>query len=105
MGRAEIHYLQGIPLELTAADRGLTIAGYGGTLGPMPILSGARQLSLTWVPHDTSGGLNVWKAVVREDIPEIGGLRVNGKRQVRARWPNGDPETMVVPSIRAPPSP
>eukprot|EP01052_Picozoa_sp_SAG31_P047089 SAG31_NODE_9276_length_1306_cov_0.806959_2_plen_184_part_00 len=69
----------------TAADSGLTIQNYGGE---EVWLSGAINLKTTWKAHP--GQKNVWAADLSgQGVEEITGLRINDKRAVRARYPNG----------------
>ena len=90
-------------LQLGAADSGLTIAGFEGERAEV---SGAVPLGdLEWKPHDVqlSASSNAWRnvyvaSVDRTLLPKgMTGLRVDGKRAIRARWPNGDPEIQLFP--------
>ena len=40
--------------------------------------------------------LNIWSTIVKENV-NLRGLRVNGKRGIRARYPNANPETTLNP--------
>ncbi len=85
-------------LALTAQDSGLTIESYTGEVAEV---SGAHPLGkLAWTAHNTSGGQNVYSAKLpKSALPsgDMTGLRVDGKRGIRARWPNGDPEYQLFP--------
>ena len=85
-------------LALTAQDSGLTIESYTGEVAEV---SGAHPLGkLAWTAHNTSGGQNVYSAKLPSSALPSGdmtGLRVDGKRGIRARWPNGDPEYQLFP--------
>ena len=90
-------------LHLGAADSGLTITGYEGERAEV---SGAVPLGeLEWKPHDVqlNSSSGAWRniyvaAVDRTLLPKgMNGLRVDGKRAIRARWPNGDPEAQLFP--------
>jgi hypothetical protein len=83
------------PLALDGRDSGLTIAAYPGEA---PVLSGGAPLAAAWerVPSALPGA-NIWRA--RAPLPVApGALLVAGKRQPRARWPNGDADTDTVPA-------
>jgi len=76
-------------LVLTPADSGLTLQGMPGEEA---WLSGAQPLiGVTWKAVNVSGGANVWSA----DLSALGiasapGLRINGERLIRARFPNNE---------------
>ncbi len=74
-------YFMEEPLELTAADKGLTIAAYGEE---EVTLSGAKELTgLTWTTH--SGKILVAQTEAGLGIDQ---LFVNRQNQVLARYPN-----------------
>lgn len=112
--RAGTHYLAA-PLELTAADSGLTIQTYAGDSGGTAWLSGAVLLrGATWTRDPvaisgTSGSeANVWSADLSA-FPALAGvavhsLRVGEERGVLARYPNCNPETQLC-FAAPPPSP
>ena len=84
------HYLRKT-LEIGPKDNNLMITNFNGELVE---LSGATLLDCDWKKTPVNGLENVYSCDVSEyDIPEITGLRINGKRAIRARYPNGDPET------------
>lgn len=93
--RAGIFYLGAVDqgaatIELGAADSHLTIAAYPGET---VWVSGALPLgALPWVRANASG--NVWTAPLPATSVPLGvpGLRANGTRLIRARFPNADPE-------------
>lgn len=60
-----------------------------GENGKFPVISGGRRLDCSWEPYENG----IWKC----SLPEYRGSReaftqlyVNGRRQIRARYPNGD---------------
>ena len=84
------HYLRKT-LEIGPKDNNLMITNFNGELVE---LSGATLLDCDWKKTPVNGLENVYSCDVSEyAIPEITGLRINGKRAIRARYPNGDPET------------
>ena len=95
---ARRHILPQGDVALTAQDSGLTIESYTGEVAEV---SGAHPLGkLAWTAHNTSGGQNVYSAKLPSSALPSGdmtGLRVDGKRGIRARWPNGDPEYQLFP--------
>ena len=56
------------------------------------MLSGGRQLNLTW--QKSPDYPNVYTAHVPDNVT-FTTLFVNGVRQIRARYPNGDPQEMA----------
>lgn len=83
-------------LALGPADSGLSIESFPGE---HPVLSGAVPLpaSTEWSPWQPGNGTNVW--VARATLAATpGSLFVNGLRMVRARWPNANPETDLIPA-------
>jgi hypothetical protein len=90
--KAGTYYLQNT-LQLDDRDSGLTIQNY---FGDEVWISGGRVLETSWQPYAVKGDLNVWVTDVPQDIEDITGLRVNGERGVRARFPNSNPETMGI---------
>jgi hypothetical protein len=78
---------------LTPADSGLTVMGY---TGEEVWISGGRPLpaDLAWTRvESTVPGANVWSAALDSSLfPSVVGLRFNGTRLIRARYPNADPE-------------
>ena len=82
-------------IQLTRADSSLRIASYPGESAE---LSGAVPLTrCDWrLVRNTSDGRGVWAADLSDQAASFGhrvpGLRVNGSRAIRARYPNADPE-------------
>ena len=60
--------------------------------GEQAVVTGAVPLSLKWSPFDHSQGKNIFVADVPPSVDDIPGLRVNGGRAIRARYPNSNPE-------------
>lgn len=96
-------------IALGAADSGLTFQAYPGE---QPIISGAVPLpaGLNWQPYKTTGGANIWQAsLAGTGISGVPGLRLNGTRLIRARYPNADPEigfgSTLFPQAWIPPDP
>lgn len=101
--RAIIYLRQGIyylneTLMITEKDSNLTIQNYKGEKVE---ISGATPLqNLKWKVHDLSNNKNIWVTELHKKTLLNGvmtGLRYDGKRGIRARWPNGDPETQLFP--------
>ena len=94
--RGGTYYLSDSPVQLTAADSGLTLRGYRGESAE---LSGGEPLpGLAWTRAHTPGRNDtapVWVAPFRS-VGELTALRVRatGRRVQRARHPNADPETI-----------
>lgn len=83
-------------VSLGPADSGIAIAALPNE---HPVVSGAAPLPLStqWMPWKQGGGSNVWSA--RVSLPVVpGSLFVEGARMVRARWPNANPETDLIPA-------
>ena len=86
--RQGTHYLGGSgPLELGAADSGLRIANYPGE---EPTLSGATPINPEWRPSAACGA-GCFEASLPA-VASIPGLRRDGVREIRARWPDFDEE-------------
>ena len=89
--RGGVHHL-GTTLELGAMDSGLTLRSFPGEPA---ILSGGTPLGpLNWKPSSVckGGAAGCWAATVADGPAEMRGLRLNNARQIRARYPNFDPE-------------
>ena len=96
--RAGTHYLAKT-LTLFARDSGTTIRNYPGEVA---VLSGGLPLGpLQWRrsrrcanPKASGACRRHWEAELSADSPpaRFDGLRLNGNRQIRARYPNADPE-------------
>ena len=84
-----VHFLRA-PVHLTARDSGLAFAGYGEGAW----VSGGVPLRLAWAPFrvNASSGENVWVAPTPSGLTNVTGLRLNGTRLTRARFPNCDVE-------------
>jgi hypothetical protein len=84
------------PLDLTAADSGLTIRTYPGDDAPA-WLSGATPLvGITWNKQGAgAGATNIWSADLTgiEGLTDVMSLRIRGERGILARYPNCNPET------------
>lgn len=79
-------------IALTQTDSGLVITSYPGE---SVLISGGRTLTnLTWTTVNTTQ--NIISTQLPSDIllssNALNQMWVNGKRQIRARYPNGDPE-------------
>eukprot|EP00039_Didymoeca_costata_P028093 m.19976 g.19976 ORF g.19976 m.19976 type:complete len:818 (+) comp6723_c0_seq1:67-2520(+) len=82
-------------LTLTSADSNLMIKGFPGENA---IVSGGVPLSSTkWSKFGERNGHTIWMSDVALD--SIPGLRLDRERVVRARHPNGNPETMGLHTI------
>jgi len=81
--RGGTHFLTS-PIMLDATHSGLTFRSH---VGESAVISGGAELSLEWAAHDVSGGKNVWVADV-DEVDEVPGLQIDGKRLTRARYPN-----------------
>eukprot|EP00475_Leptophrys_vorax_P015852 TRINITY_DN2221_c0_g2_i1.p1 TRINITY_DN2221_c0_g2~~TRINITY_DN2221_c0_g2_i1.p1 ORF type:complete len:787 (-),score=214.49 TRINITY_DN2221_c0_g2_i1:1749-4109(-) len=86
-------YFLGETLKLDSRDSGLTIQPAGCE---EVWISGGKVIEADWKPYAVKGDLNIWVTDVPKDITSITGLRVNGERAVRARFPNANPETMGI---------
>ena len=86
-------FYQSEVLELTSADKGLTIQNYPNE---EVWISGGKVITPQWEKYDVdrSKNTNIYKATFSKNITflSIPGLRVNNKRAIRARYPNADPE-------------
>jgi hypothetical protein len=83
-------------LSLGPADSGLVISAFPGEI---PVISGASPVpnSTQWRPWKPGNGTNVWSArITPSAVP--GSLFVDGIRMIRARWPNANPETDLIPA-------
>ena len=85
------HYI-GKTINITPLDNNLLITNYNGEFAD---ISGAKVLNCSW---NNATGLfknvsNVYSCQINDKtIDDIDGLRVNGSRGIRARYPNGNPE-------------
>ena len=80
------HYLRKT-INITPEDNNLLITNYNKELVE---LSAAIPLICKW--QQSSFNDSVYQCQVTADIDDIMGLRVNGTRAIRARYPNGNPE-------------
>jgi len=80
-------------IKLGVTDSGLTLAGYKDEA---PIISGGKLYSFTWKPYQSRlhSDLKMFMADLSQQSPvAFGQLFINGRRAVRARYPDGNPET------------
>ena len=98
-------FFQGEPgrgtISLTTADGGLTVMAFPGEEA---WVSGGRQLNLSWSrsPLRRAETDNIWVAStagLAGGFSGTTGLRLGGRRLIRARFPNTDPELGYGPSI------
>eukprot|EP00051_Salpingoeca_urceolata_P012843 m.160025 g.160025 ORF g.160025 m.160025 type:complete len:806 (+) comp17617_c0_seq1:93-2510(+) len=83
-------YYLGETVVLDKRHNGLTITSYPGE---QAVLSGGSLLSgLNWSPYPARKG--VFQAPLPPGTKPFDGIFVNGRREIRARYPNGDPATM-----------
>ena len=83
--KAGTHYLNAT-MKLGPQDSGLCLVG---AAGEHATLSGGVELALTW----TKAADGIFVAELPNGTPEFDQLFVGGRREIRARYPNGDPET------------
>ena len=90
--RGGIYYLSA-PVVFGPEDSGTDLQPitYAAYPGEKPTLSGGARLALTWQRHD--GG--IMKCSVPAQM-RFNQLFINGKRQMRARFPNFDPDKPLV---------
>eukprot|EP01083_Nonionella_stella_P076021 206964_1 len=82
------HYLNSV-MHLNSDDSHLIITNYNNEI---PEISGAKPLDCQWTLYKKGDdGKNIYKCKMT-NITDFDGLRVNGTRAIRARYPNGDPE-------------
>jgi hypothetical protein len=84
--RAGVHHLTKT-IELGSSDSGLRIATYPGEAAE---LSGGVAIEPTWKPSSKCGA-GCFESLL-PTVDSIPGLRRNGIREIRARWPNFDEE-------------
>ena len=80
-------------VRLSAADSGLTIAGYEDEA---PVISGGKLYKFSWKPYSSKlyPDLKMFVTDLTEQSPSpFTQLFIDGRRAVRARYPNGNPET------------
>jgi hypothetical protein len=97
--RQGTHYLAKT-LELGAHHTGLRIVNYPGE---QVFISGAVPISaksLRWIPTPANPRIVQADLSSVSGLPaEINGLRINGRRAIRARYPNFDPELGFGPGL------
>jgi hypothetical protein len=95
-GRSGPFYLAST-ITLSANDSGLTLQAYPGE--SPSVIGGVPLIATVWKPYNISGGANIWSTSVAGLLPNgaPGSLFVNGARSVRARFPNANPETDILP--------
>ena len=80
-------------VRLSAADSGLTIAGYEDEA---PVISGGKLYKFSWKPYISKlyPDLKMFVTDLTDQSPSpFTQLFIDGRRAVRARYPNGNPET------------
>ncbi|ETO36597.1 hypothetical protein RFI_00465 [Reticulomyxa filosa] len=83
------HYLKET-VTLDYEDSNMVITNYDGESADV---SGAVPIECTWKLYKQNpSNVNIYECSVT-GISTINGLRVNGKRAIRARYPNANPET------------
>jgi hypothetical protein len=81
-------------ITLTASDTNFKFQSYQGE---EVWLSAAKKLSVNWAKAPDMP--NVWVTDLSgQDVKEISGLRIDQKRAVRARYPNGCDSNKSLPS-------
>ena len=89
--REGTHYLPH-PIHFGSTDSNLMMTNHDNE---RVVLSGGVPLHCEWQKYKNgTNGLDFYQCKVPVDsgIKDIKGLRVNGRRAIRARYPNGDPE-------------
>ena len=87
------YYLQDT-IVLDATDSNLTLSGYKDEA---PIISGGEVYKFDWKPYTSKlhPQANIFMANLSQQSPSpFTQLFIGGRRAVRARYPNGNPETM-----------
>ncbi|MFC1738871.1 hypothetical protein ACFL1G_07485 [Planctomycetota bacterium] len=81
------------PIVFTPADSGtdLQTITYAAYPGEKPTISGGKELDVKWEPHRDG----IMKCSVPKGT-DFNQFFINGKRQMRARYPNFDPEKPLV---------
>ena len=88
--RAGTFYLEDT-IALTEQDSNLTIHNYPGE---EVTISGGKVIKPSWKVFDTKSPMNIYQADLSSlGVDSVMGLRVNGMRAIRARYPNANPET------------
>ncbi len=84
------HFLDGA-VELGPDDSGLMIRNAPGEAA---VVSGGRNLTTEWKASAACDGC--YEASLKGQVENVPGLRVDGLREIRARFPNHDPEINAV---------
>ena len=90
--RKGTYYLQQT-VRLDPTDSGLTIAGYKDEA---PVISGGKLYKFSWKPYSSKfyPDLKMFVTDLTDQSPlPFNQLFIEGRRAVRARYPNGNPET------------
>ena len=87
---AGTHFL-GETLHLGPEDSGITIRNVPGENA---VVSGGVNLTVSWRPSSACTGC--WETNLSGQVRNVPGLRRNGVREIRARFPNHDPEMNAV---------
>ena len=80
-------------IRLAITDSGLTLAGYKDEA---PVISGGKLYNFMWKPYQSKvyPDLKIFTADLSQQSPvPFDQLFIKGRRAVRARYPNGNPET------------
>ena len=79
-------------IMLNEKDSGLTIQNYPNE---EVVISGGTIIKPIWQAADVSESraTNIYKADLSSQVDSVMGLRVDGARAIRARYPNANPET------------
>ena len=72
-------------------DSGLTLRN---AAGERAVLSGGKPLTPSWKPSTACAGC--YEASLKGQVTNVPGLRKDGVREIRARYPNHDPELNAV---------
>ena len=88
--REGVHYLDAT-LHLGPQDSGLTLRNHAGESA---VLSGGKALTPDWKPSTACAGC--FEASLKGQAEAVPGLRKDGVREIRARYPNHDPELNAV---------
>lgn len=91
-------FWQSKTLQLGSENSGLKLMAYPNE---HPVISGGKQLKVTWQPHDVSDSANIYSAKLQGQVSEVPGLQLNGERATRARYPNLPGGIEVSPGLGA----
>ena len=88
--RAGTFYLKEA-IMLNEHDQGLTIQNYPEE---EVTISGGKVIKPNWQVANLRNSMNIYRAdLSSQGVDSMTGFRVNGKRMIRARYPNANPET------------